>query len=131
MAIIRNRFEILLISEVASSGQTGRSHRIIPALNSHSDTDISFHAFVHMHMTGGASSPTVTVHLETSPNGTLWCAVGQPVVFDTAGDVCKLVPLETLCSYVRARIVLAGGTLPSYTGDVQLLASHPIKVERI
>lgn len=131
MAIVRNSSELMLVAEVASVGQTGHAHSLAPALNQVSDSDITFYAWCHINMIGGATSPSVTVHMETSINGTHWSAACAPIVFDAAGDVSKLAPIDTLCGYVRVRTVLAGGTPPTYTGNVSIVASHPIRVKRI
>lgn len=84
--------------------------------------------------TGGASSPTADLKVQTSIDGSVWhdvCSAtqmtsGAPAVSEFKQGA-EDVPL--VCKYVRAKLTLAGGTNPTTTCSVNIISNGRFTIE--
>lgn len=113
---------LLSLSAASTANQTGNKYVII----ARDERDPIYAAVaITVSQSGGASSPTVSVIVESSADGTNWVELHK-VDLSSTTTVTELEAADVVGPYVRARSVLGGGTLPSHTFDAKLLTSEPI-----
>lgn len=109
-----------------STSQTGSAYLIKPDdCDRTDDKDMTFKAVATYTQSGGSSSPTVGVSIETSVDGVNWIVAATFTGRTTDGSTTETVALTTLLPYVRAKTTLGGGGLPAHTATVKLVADGP------
>ena len=121
MRMAKNQFRILAVVQaaVATVGD-------IYDLNSVENTTEDELSFLVLHLTqsGGASSPTSQILIQTSPDKDAWIDVaeGTQLTADGTKDEIK-DPTLPLLRYVRAKTVVGGGTAPTHSAVVWIAAN--------
>ncbi len=135
MRLHRN-IAILLAVAATAEDQTGSTYQVLPASeDAVQDGDHGIQVYFGLTQSGGATSPTAQAKLQTSLDKTNWIDVVSSTQlaadgskYETKDATNAAVPLLT---YVRAVTVLAGGTKPSHTADVRLVASAPFRLKKV
>jgi hypothetical protein len=86
-------------------------------------------ALVHITQSGGATSPTVTVKVETSVDNTNWVKVAELVTDTTTPTKNELLELPALAKHLRASATVGGGTPPNYTASVSILCTDAFSLK--
>ena len=125
MSYLRHNFKILDDSTPNDGDVVGNEHTVIPSdLDDVGDADQQWHVFVTATQSGGATSPTTDVIVETSfDGGTTWAEVASATQLAGDGGKPELIQLKALGPRLRATKKLGGGTKPNSTAVV-LLASN-------
>ena len=123
---------LLALTEAASADQTGTTYRLTPGESDGvSDASQLFKAFIDVSQSGGATSPTVDVVVETSHDGQSWVPVAYATQLTGDSSGHELKELVALGPYVRAKSVLGGGTKPDHTVSVKLASNGDFKLQAI
>lgn len=111
---------LLSITEAVTTDQTGTAYRIDRTDNEVEESE-TWACSGSLTQSGGATSPTGTLYLEVSDNGTDWIRLP---VSDAATDADETVYFHAaqgaLYRYVRAKLIVGGATAPSLTGRMIL-----------
>lgn len=121
----RSATKLLAVTVATNTTQTGTAFRLAPQDPATGAPVVKVSTVVSA--TGGASTPTAQVVLETSADGTTWltAATGAARAADGQTYAEVLDPANGFVElYVRARLVLAGGTPPSATCQVEVVADR-------
>lgn len=122
----RNATRLLSVTVAVNTNQTGTPFRIAGQDPSLGPPAVKISTVVSA--SGGASTPTAQVVIETSADGITWIQAAQgtaraadastyPEVLDPTNGFLEL--------FVRARLVLGGGTLPNATCQVEVVGDRP------
>lgn len=129
MSAHRFKATLLDVSEATATGQTGTSYTVVPADGDGvSDSGQTFRVFLFAGQSGGATTPTTVVKLETSPDGNTWVEAATSTQLQADGNVGEFKSVTALGPYVRARSILGGGTPPSHTAKVVLVSDAPFRL---
>jgi hypothetical protein len=114
----------LLDISAQSEAQTGAAYAVVPASNDdQSDSEQPFRVAFHAKQSGGASSPTTDVVLQTSADNEHWADVIGATQLTADGEVDEISTSVALGPFVRAVTRLGGGTLPAHSAKVVLLST--------
>ena len=129
MPSFRHVRTVLAMSKAKTENQSGETLRLVPGEGDGvNDTSQLFRVFFDVVQSGGASSPTTDVSLETSHDGSSWIKlVGSTQV---TADATTHEWKEVTCvgPYVRATTTVGGGTKPSHQVTVKLASTAPFKL---
>lgn len=129
MSVHRHKATLLEVADATATDQTGTSYAVVPADGDGvSDVGQTFRVFLVASQSGGATSPTTVVKLDTSPDGTTWIEAATSTQLTTDGNVAEFKSITALGPYVRARTLLAGGTPPNHTAKVVLVSNAPFRI---
>lgn len=132
MSAHRFKATLLDVSEATATGQTGTSYTVVPADGDGvADSSQTFRVFLFGSQSGGATTPTTVVKLETSPDGTTWVEAATSTQLQADGNVGEFKSVTALGPYVRARSLLGGGTPPSHTAKVVLVSDAPFRLIKV
>jgi hypothetical protein len=125
MSYLRHTYKILDDSTPNDGDVVGHEHTVVPSdLDNVGDADQAWHVFVAATQSGGATSPTTDVIVETSfDGGSTWAEVASATQLTGDGGKPELIALKALGPRLRATKKLGGGTKPNSTAVV-LLASN-------
>lgn len=110
-----HRHHIVLMSfdTPQNSDQTGPVHLLrTNEQDGLSDASQEWGLMVDVEQSNGASSPTISVKLQGSMNGSSWVDLGTAVNTSTTERKVTWQKLSYVLSHVRAITVLGGGTKP-------------------
>ena len=126
----RHHKTLLAISTEVNTDQTGDTKEILPAHgDSANDTAQGFQVHFLLGQTGGATSPTSILKLQTSVNGTNWVDVVSSTQLTTDGVLTETKDISSpLLKYVRVVSELGGGTKPSHSGSASLVSNAGFKL---
>lgn len=136
MRLHRNTFKLLSVAgNAVNTNQNGTAYRIEPsAHDTTNDTDQTFMLSLILGQTGGASSPTSKVKLQTSMDKLNWVDVLESTQLTADGSKAEnkdANPAGTpLLKWVRAVTVLGGTTLPNHTAEVWLTSDAPFSCKQ-
>ena len=79
---------------------------------------------------GGANSPTAQLVIQGSVDGAIWIDLVLGTVRTDAGTFFEALDSNSvgLLPWVRARLVLAGGTAPSVSANVDVVSTGPFQL---
>lgn len=121
MRLAKNQFKVLAVVS-ATASTTGDAYDLNEIENT-SEDELYFLA-VHLTQSGGASSPTSKVTVQTSPDKTTWIDVVSSTQLTADGTVDEIKdPTLPLLRYIRAKTVLGGGTAPTHSAVVFLTSN--------
>lgn len=132
MGLFRHIYPLLSVSEDAVGSQTGASYAIVPSDSDRTeDHQISFRAFIDAIQSGGGSSPTLKVSVQTSHDGTSWVDALTPLQMAADGTTHQFRTIDALGPYVRATTELGGSPLPTQVVTVVLAADGAFRLQRV
>ena len=106
----------------------GTGYRVLPAQNDEQTDDLQDFRFVtSMTFTGGATSPTAQLVIQGSVDGTTWMDLASGTSRTGAGTFMEVIESSgvALLPWIRARLVLAGGTNPTVYATVDVVSNGP------
>lgn len=126
MRLLRNMATLLTVTGASvATDQTGATFRLeTSAEDGIKDTEQTWQVYFKLTQAGGATSPTVKVKLQTSPNKTDWVDVVESTQLTADGGKFEIKDVSggPLLPYVRAVTVLGGATKPNHTAEVRLVS---------
>ena len=125
MSYLRH-FGKFLSDDTPNNGDvTSNQHTVVPSdADKTNDADQKWHVFVVATQSGGVTSPTTDVLIETSfDGGTSWAQIASATQLTGDGNVAELIELKALGPRIRARKVLGGATKPNSTAVVYLASN--------
>ena len=122
MSLYRNVLPLLTVNPAVNTAQTGPASSIIPE-----ESGGTFKVFMDATQSGGATSPTVAVHIETSHDGVNWISLAN-VSLSADGSISDFKDLAKIGPKVRAKTILGGGTPPNHTATVKLASDKPFRL---
>ena len=128
MPIYRHIQPLINVTTPSNLAQTGTIYLILPMEGIGDESDQDFRAFIDATQSGGASSPTTDVFIQTSGNGTNWINVANMTRLTATGEQHEFVSIGHLGPYIRVISVLAGGTLPNHTVTVKLASDRSFRL---
>ena len=122
---LRHSSKILDDSTPSDSDAVSNVHTLVPSdIDGLGDGSQKWYAFIVATQSGGATSPTTDVIVETSFDaGTSWATVATGTQLTGDGNKTELVELTALGSYLRVSKKLGGGTKPSSSAVVRLASN--------
>jgi len=134
MKFYKNMATLLAVSTAVATDQTGTTYRI--ETNSEDgipDTEQDFQFYFYGSQSGGASSPTSQIKIQTSPDNENWADLVESTQLTADGDLAETKSHATLplLKFVRAVTVLGGGTNPNHTCEVRILSNGPFRLKTV
>ena len=129
MSYLRHTIQILDDSTPNDGDVVGNEFTVIPSdIDDVSDADQKWHVLVSATQSGGVTSPTTDVTIETSfDGGTTWVAVAAATQLTGDGGAPELLELKALGPRIRASKKLGGATKPNSTAVVRLASNGLFK----
>lgn len=115
-----------------TASENGAIYRIVPKRNQDL-VNGAFRAFLVATQSGGASSPTTDLKVQTSVDGTNWIdwtSVTQ-LTADGTNEELEGANSQDLGVYVRAVLTLGGGTAPTVAAKVLIASNIKFTVESV
>ena len=134
MNLFKHMAPLLAVSTAVATDQTGNTYRIETAAEDGvKDHEQDFQVYFYGNQTGGASSPTSQMVLQTSPDNVNWYDVAESTELTATGEKAetKDVSGAPLLKYVRAKTVLGGGTNPNHTCEVRIISNGPFRLKSV
>ena len=134
MKVFKNMATLLAVTTAVATNQTGTTYRIESnAEDGVKDHEQDFQVFFYGNQSGGASSPTSQMVLQTSPDNVNWYTVAESTEVTATGDLAETKDVDgaPLLKYVRAKTVLGGGTNPNHTCEVRLVSNGSIRCKSV
>lgn len=130
--LYRHHADLLDQSTDTNQGVVGNTYRVQPIDADHvKDTEQEYRVLLFAQQTGGATSPTTDVRLETSVDKARWVNVAAATQLTQDGSVTEIKSPTALGPFVRAVTQLGGGTKPNHKAKVTLLSNAPFKVVKV
>ena len=131
MSYLRHTFLILDDPGEHDGDAVGPEYRVVPSdLDDIDDAAQKWLVFVNATQSGGATSPTTDVIVETSfDDGGSWVEVAKATQLTGDGGAPELIELTALGPRIRASKVLGGGTKPNSSAVVRLASNGMFKVQ--
>lgn len=129
MSYLRHTTKILDDSTPNADDVTGNEFTVIPSdIDDVNDADQKWHVLISATQSGGVTSPTTDVSVETSfDGGTTWVAVANATQLTGDGGTPELIELKALGPRIRASKKLGGATPPNSTAVVRLASNGLFK----
>ena len=109
----------------------GPKTRILPEqADRQSDSVQEFKFITLLVVAGGANSPTALLIIQGSVDGVLWIDLVPGTLRTEAGTYFESLDSNTvgILPWIRARVVLAGGTAPSVSANVDIVSTGPFQL---
>ena len=134
MKFYKNMATLLAVSTAVATDQTGTTYRI--ETNSEDgipDTEQDFQFYFYGSQSGGASSPTSQLKIQTSPDNENWADLVESTQLTADGDLAETKSHATLplLKFVRAVTVLGGGTNPNHTCEVRIVSNGSFRCKTV
>lgn len=126
----RSNTPLMNVTPAVNTSKTGTTYRL-GDLTPESPQNPVFKISTVVSANGGASTPTAQVVVETSSDGVNWVQAAAGTVRAADGTTYPEVLDPNggwLGPYVRAKLLLAGGTLPNATAFVELISNQPFSL---
>ena len=122
---LRHSSLILDDSTPSDSDAVSNVHTLVPSdIDGLGDARQEWFFFVETNQSGGATSPTTDVYVETSfDGGTSWAKVAGATQLTGDGGKTELVEPTALGPHLRVTKKLGGGTKPSSSAVVRLASN--------
>ena len=129
MSVHRHKALLLAVTPATDEDQVGSTYAVLPADGDRQgDSDQAFRVFLHGSQSGGATSPTTDIRLETSDDKTNWVVAASAAQMTQDGSIHEFKAVTALGPYVRAVTQLGGGTKPNHTASVVLVSNGPFRL---
>ncbi len=128
--LVTHLLQILAAAAVTVT-TNGTVYRILPGSGDDQNDDAQDFRFVTaMTFTGGATSPTAQWVIQGSVDGATWIDLATGTSRITAGTYLEVIDASSvaLLPWVRAKLVLGGGTAPTVYGTVDVVANGPFQL---
>ena len=134
MKFYKTMATLLAVSTAVATDQTGTTSRI--ETNSEDgipDTEQDFQFYFYGSQSGGASSPTSQIKIQTSPDNENWADLVESTQITADGDLAETKSHATLplLKFVRAVTVLGGGTNPNHTCEVRIVSNGSFRCKTV
>ena len=134
MKFYKNMATLLAVTTAVATDQTGTTYRI--ETNSEDgipDTEQDFQFYFYGSQSGGASSPTSQLKIQTSPDNENWADLVESTQLTADGDLAETKSHATLplLKFVRAVTVLGGGTKPNHTCEVRIVSNGSFRCKTV
>jgi hypothetical protein len=109
----------------------GTAYRILPEGQDRLMDDTQDYRFVtNMDFAGGASSPTAQLFIQGSVDGATWIDLANGVSRTAPGNYREIIDAASvpLLPWIRARVVLGGGTAPNVNATVDIVSTGPFQL---
>jgi len=113
------------ITAVAVS-TNGTAYIPVPKEDAESNAITKVRALFYLDQSGGSSSPTSKLKIQTSVDAVYWADVVESSTLTTTDSLCEESPEIAIGPYVRSALVLSGGVAPTCTGYVCLICTAPL-----
>ena len=134
MKVFKNMATLLAVTTAVAVNQTGNTYRIESnAEDGVKDHEQDFQVYFYGNQSGGASSPTSQMVLQTSPDNVNWYDVTASTELTATGDLAETKDVDgaPLLKYVRAKTTLGGGTNPNHTCEVRLVSNGSFRARLV
>lgn len=129
---VARKVEILLDSGEVTDSVTGSVYNIVPQdQDQTADHEMSVGVYLHTTQSGGATSPTTDLVVESSGDGTLWVPVASATQLAADGAKNELDEVALIGPFIRVRLVLGGGTKPTATGKAMLACAGLFSLRKV
>jgi hypothetical protein len=130
MKCYANRISVKLMNILSTATvavtTAGTGYRILPGQSDdQSDASQEFKFVTSLTFAGGASTPTAQLVIQGSADGVAWVDLVSGASRTTEGTFNELLDSTSvgLLPWVRARLVLGGGTAPSVYASVEVVST--------
>lgn len=134
MQLYKNMAVLLAVTTAVSTDQTGNTYRVeTNAEDGVQDHEQDFQVYFYGSQSGGASSPTSQMVLQTSPDNERWYDVTESTELTADGEKAETKDVNgaPLLRYVRVKTALGGGTKPSHTCEVRLVSNGSFRCKTV
>ncbi len=132
MSVYRHLVTLLDVTTGTDKAQTGGTYAVLPLDGDRqSDAQQGWRVFFDATQSGGATSPTTDVVLETSHDGTNWVQAVKATQLTQDGEIHEFATVIALGPYVRAITAVGGGTAPTHTATVKLASNGPFRLKGV
>ncbi len=123
---------ILAVTADQNTAQTGDTYQVRTSESDEVSSDQQdFKVFFHTEQSGGATSPTVQAHLQTSWNKTSWATVASSTQLTATSSKDEVAPVQSLGPYVRVVTALGGATLPNHKATAILVSNARFSAKKV
>jgi len=109
----------------------GTAYRVLPEGQDRLMDDTQDYRFVtNMDFAGGASTPTAQIIIQGSVDNVNWMDLAPGTVRSAAANYREIIDAASvpMLPWIRARLVLAGGTPPNVNATVDLVSTGPFQL---
>ena len=109
----------------------GTGYRVLPGQSDdQSDAQQEFKFVTSLTFSGGVTSPTAQLVIQGSADGAAWVDLVSGASRTEAGTYVETLDSTSvgLLPWVRARLVLAGGTPPTVYASVEIVSNGPFQL---
>ena len=134
MKLFKNMATLLAVSTAVATDQTGNTYRVETSTEDGiPDTEQEFQVYFYGSQSGGATSPTSQVKVQTSPDGAQWADLVESTELTADGDLAEVKTHATLpmLRYLRAVTTLGGGTNPDHTCEVRVVSNGTFRLKLV
>ena len=134
MNLYKHMATLLAVTTAVATSQTGHTYRIETSNEDGvKDHEQDFQIYFYGSQSGGASSPTSQLKIQTSPDNVNWVDNVESTQLTATGDMAENKSHATLplMRYIRAVTTLGGGTNPDHTCEVRLLSTGPFRLKSV
>ena len=134
MNLFKSMATLLAVTTAVATDQTGNTYRIETAAEDGvKDHEQEFQFYFYGNQSGGASSPTSQIKIQTSPDNINWVDNVESTQLTATGDKAETKGHATLplLRYVRAVTTLGGGTNPNHTCEVRIISNGPFRLKSV
>ena len=134
MKVFKNMATLLAVTTAVAVNQTGNTYRIESnAEDGVKDHEQDFQVYFYGNQSGGASSPTSQLKIQTSPDNENWADLVESTQLTADGDLAETKSHATLplLKFVRAVTVLGGGTNPNHTCEVRIVSNGSFRCKTV
>ena len=121
----------LLSAAAVAVTTNGTGYRILPTQSDEQTDDVQDFRFVtSMTFAGGATSPTAQIVIQGSVDGATWIDLALGTSRTTAATYLEVIEASgvALLPWVRAKLLLGGGTAPTVYGSVDVISTGPFQL---
>ena len=113
----------------AATAQTGSIYRITPSVLDDVQTPAqSFRVYFSNVQSGGATSPTSQIKLQSSYDKVTWFDVASSTQLTADSSRAELADITALGPYVRAITLVGGATAPNHKAEVRIVSNAPFTI---
>ena len=134
MNLFKSMATLLAVTTAVATDQTGNTYRIETAAEDGvKDHEQEFQFYFYGNQSGGASSPTSQIKIQTSPDNENWADLVESTQLTADGDLAETKSHATLplLKFVRAVTVLGGGTKPNHTCEVRIVSNGSFRTKTV